>query len=115
MPLPPRRTTAKLIRLHPEELARIAERARACGRTPARFIRETALGAIPKARQHGDAESLLYTLAGIGNTLEQLASVARRGQSPALVGRIAAALDDHRALVEHLLQDRARPARQSSS
>jgi hypothetical protein len=39
-----RRTTAKLIRFHAEELPRITARAR--GHTPACFIRETALGAI---------------------------------------------------------------------
>ncbi len=115
MALPPRRTAAKLIRLYPEELAQLTTRARACGRTPARFIRETALGAIPKARQHGDTESLLHTLARIGNILEQLARVAQEGQNTALVARIIAALDDHRALVQHLVQDRERPARRPSS
>jgi hypothetical protein len=43
--MPERRTATKLIRFPPEELARITTRAQACGRTPARFIRESALGA----------------------------------------------------------------------
>src|SRR5919108_2428003 len=60
--MPERRTAAKLIRFHPEELARITERARACGRTPARFIRETALGAIPKPRQPAERDPLLREL-----------------------------------------------------
>jgi hypothetical protein len=48
--MPQGRTAAKLIRFAPDELAAVNRRARTCGRTPARFIREAALGAIPKAR-----------------------------------------------------------------
>ncbi len=48
--MPQGRTAAKLIRFDPDELAAVCRRARVCGRTPARFIREAALGAIPKAQ-----------------------------------------------------------------
>ena len=65
-----RRTATKLLRLHPEELARITERAEACGLNPARFIRETALGTKPKARHHADTDRLLRSLARIGHRLE---------------------------------------------
>lgn len=49
MPAIRRRATTKLLRLYPEELADITARAELCGLKPARFIRERALGARPKA------------------------------------------------------------------
>src|SRR5919204_648282 len=54
-----RRTAAKLIRFHREELARITERARASARTPGRFIREAALGAVPKPQQNTERDRVL--------------------------------------------------------
>ena len=64
-----RRTATKLIRLHPEELRQITECARRSGLTPARFIRETALGAKPRARPHAATGPLLRELARIGRCL----------------------------------------------
>src|SRR2546425_3755480 len=61
---PPRSTLfpyTTLFRSHPEELAHITARAQACGQTPARFIRETALGAKPKAQHHADTRSEEHT------------------------------------------------------
>jgi len=111
MPLSPRRTTTKLLRLHPEELARITARARSCGQTAARFIRETALGATPKARRHVDTEPLLRALTRIGSTLEQAAGLAQSGRGAALAERVAAALDMHLALVEQVGPDHYDPRR----
>src|SRR5213594_3586082 len=99
-----RRTTTKLLRLHPEELARIAARAQACGQTPARFIRETALGATPKARQHLDAESVLRTLGRL----------ARSRGDAVLAQRLADALEGHKALVEQVVHDGRPRSRQAS-
>ena len=110
----PRRTTTKLLRLHPEELARITARAQACGQTPARFIRETALGAAPKARQHLDAESVLRTLGRLGRSLEQAARLARSRGDAVLAQRLAAALEGHTALVEQVVHDGRRPSRRTS-
>ena len=70
------RTTAKLVRFSPEGIARVSERARSCGCTSARYIRETALGAIPKARHHADRDALVRELARIGRDLERLTRVA---------------------------------------
>lgn len=70
------RSTAKLVRFSPEEIARVSERARSCGYTSARYIRETALGAIPKARHHADRDTLLRELARIGRDLERLTRIA---------------------------------------
>src|SRR5260370_2563496 len=54
-------TTTKLLRLHPEELARITARARACGQTPPRYIRETAPAAIthPTMTRHTNSINTL--------------------------------------------------------
>jgi hypothetical protein len=70
------RTTAKLVRFSTEEIARVRERARSCGYTSARYIRETALGAIPKARHHADRDAVVRELARIGRELERLARIA---------------------------------------
>ena len=70
------RSTAKLVRFSPEEIARVRERARSCGYTSARYIRETALGAIPKARHHPDRDALIREFARIGRDLERLTRIA---------------------------------------
>ena len=98
-----RRTAAKLIRFRPDELASLTERARACGRTPARFIREAALGAVPKPRQHAGRDPLLRELARIGRTVDQLSRLAAEGQDKALADSLRAALDAHLAAVRCVL------------
>lgn len=105
-----RRTAAKLIRFHVDELARITERAEVCGRTPARFIRETALGAIPKPRHHAATNTLLRELARIGRCLHELARLAEASRHPTLAEQARAALDGHWALVRKVVEDRRRGA-----
>ena len=75
------------IRYTAVEWAAIVERARACGRAPARYVREVSLGATPKTKQGrrrgADAGRLLAQLARVGNSLTQLARVANAtGQLP---------------------------------
>jgi len=72
MPKSPRRTLAKLVRFAPDELALVALRANACGRTASRYIRESALGALPKSRHHEERDRLLAELARIGRDLSTL-------------------------------------------
>ena len=108
-----RRTATKLLRLHPEELARITERAEACGLKPARFIRETALGTKPKARHHADTDRLLRSLARIGRRLEQAARLTRRRPGATLAKQVAAALQEQHALVEHVIRDGQESARRA--
>jgi hypothetical protein len=106
-----RRTTAKLIRFAPEELAGITARAHACGLTPARFIRETALGAIPHARPHRDRDALLRALAHIGAHLERLSGPSMHEAHPDVATQLTAALDAHRAALRQLVRrDSARHA-----
>ncbi len=99
-----RRTATKLIRLHPEELRQITESARRSGLTPARFIREAALGTRPRARCHAAAGPLLRELARIGQSLDQLAHVAQASPDAALAEQMSAALKRHDALVRHIVQ-----------
>ena len=109
-----RRTAAKLIRFHPDELSQITECARRSGLTPARFIRETALGAAPRARSHAATAPLLRELARIGRSLDQLACCAEASQGAALGAQMNAALERHHALVRHIVQ-RYRPKGGSTS
>jgi hypothetical protein len=99
-----RRTIAKLIRFQAEELACITARARACGQTPAAFIRETALGAIPRPRPHTAAEPLLSELARIGRALDQLAHLAQTDLTAGLVEQVRTALGGHEALVRQVVE-----------
>ena len=109
------RTVAKLVRFSPDEIARISQRARACGRTVARYIRETALGAIPKARHHVDRDALLRELARTGRDLARLAQLAESTSvdcfSPGERDQLLAALADHRAALRTVAGERAEDGR----
>jgi hypothetical protein len=106
-----RRTTAKLIRFTPEELVCVTARAHACGLTPARFIRETALGAIPHARPHRDRDALLRALAHIGAHLERLSGQSMHDAHRDVATQLTATLDAHRAALRQLVRlDSARHA-----
>lgn len=115
MPATRRRTTTKLLRLHPEELADITARAQAYGLKPARFIREAALGPTPKALHQLETDRLLRALARIGRSLEQVARLTRTGIGAALAKHIAAARAEQHALVKQLMRNgglgRCRPSR----
>ena len=110
-----RRTAAKLIRFRPDELTQIVQRAHDCGRTPARFIREAALGAIPKPRHHADRDAMLRELAHVGRELDQLVRLATTGAGVAVTesvtARLSTALDAHAALVRHVLNGHRRDGR----
>jgi len=101
MPASRRRTATKLLRLHPDELARITARAEACGLNPARFIRETALGAVRKARHHADTDRLLHALARLGGRLEHALRQVQSAGNPNLAEQFAEIRNEHHALVAH--------------
>ncbi len=103
--MPQVRTAAKLIRFAPDELAAVSSRARACGRTPARFIREAALGAIPKARHNEERDRILLGLARLGGQLSLLAGRTNGGNQHESDGaQLAAALAEHRTVVRALIE-----------
>jgi hypothetical protein len=102
--MPQVRTAAKLIRFAPDELAAVCRRAHVCGRTPARFIREAALGAIPKARHNEHRDRTLLALARLGG---QLSVLARRingdKQHESYGAQLAVALAEHRTAIRALI------------
>ena len=114
MPATRRRTSTKLLRLFPEELADIAARAEAYGLKPARFIREAALGQSLKARHHVETDHLLRALARIGSDLEEVVRLAPTRRAPRLAKVVAAARAERDALVKRLMQDDRRAVRRSS-
>ncbi len=64
-----------------EEPAALRDRTRECGRPVAHYVRETALGSVPKARRHAAEQELIRYLARIGNTLHpRVVSRRRRGE-----------------------------------
>ncbi|MDQ2891182.1 MAG: MobC family plasmid mobilization relaxosome protein [Gemmatimonadota bacterium] len=64
------------IRFTSEEWTTIVARAADCGTPPARYVRKTALGAVPRVRRLQANAELIRQLARIGNNLNQLAYVA---------------------------------------
>jgi hypothetical protein len=102
LPMADRRTAAKLIRFHAAELSLVTEHARLCGLTPARFIREAALGVVPRAKRHADTAPLLHEMARIGRDLDQLARAVREHGEVPEAERLTAALDAHLAAVRRL-------------
>ena len=103
--MPQGRTAAKLIRFAPDELAAICRRAHSCGRTPARFIREAALGAIPKARHNEDRDRTLLALARVGGQLSVLAKrIDGDDQGEGDGTQLAAALAEHRTAIRALME-----------
>ena len=105
----PCRTAKSLVRFTPDEFAIIADRARACGRTPARFIREAALGAVPRERRSAVNADLVRQLARIGNNLNQLAVRAHTG-SPLPVDALEATLSELLAAVRRVESERVAKA-----
>ena len=83
-----------MVRFTADEFALIRECARECGKPPARYIRETALGAVPRSRRSNGNAAVIRELARIGNALTQLAEVARRPDTPADSAAIEAALGE---------------------
>src|SRR5438552_15919582 len=107
MPASRRRTTTKLLRRHPAELTGVTARAEAGGLNPARVIRETALGAVRKARHHADTDRLLRALARLGWRLERAMRHVRSTGDAELAELFAEIRNDHRALLAEVLALRA--------
>lgn len=90
----PKRTVPSMVRFTPDEFLIVAERARTCGRPPARYIREAALGAVPKARRTTGSAELIRELSDIGNTLQELRTIAESACDESVAERCEAVLLD---------------------
>jgi hypothetical protein len=99
------RTKPTLVRWTPAEIATVTERAKACNLPVARFVRECALGGVPKAARHVDQKALLRELARSGNNLNQLAHEAHAREMLPTQEKLDAALDFHMAVLRQLVDD----------
>src|SRR5580704_6864469 len=99
------RTKPTLVRWTPAEIATVTERAKECNLPVARFVRECALGAVPKAAHHIDQKALLRELARSGNNLNQLAHEAHAREMLPAQEKLDAALDFHMAVLRQLVDD----------
>lgn len=90
------------IRYTDAEWSVIVERARACGRPPARYVRETSLGGALKLRQSQTNAALIRELGRIGIALQRLATTARVENSLPQAATLDAALTEVIAVVRQL-------------
>jgi hypothetical protein len=76
----PRRTSKRTellrVRVSLEEHRTIRARAEECGRPTSTFVREVALGTVPRARPGRMDEKAVYHLGRIGNNINQLTRTA---------------------------------------
>jgi len=98
---PRRRTAAKVIYFHPDELARITSSARASCQSPSQFIRESALG------KSTAPDPIINELARIARRLDQLTQLHDKDDS-VLAEEVRAALKRHWGIVRELLTNRRR-------
>lgn len=89
-----KRTEALLVRLAPEERRAIRERAHLCGKGASTYMREVALGSVPRARPQRLEQKAVYHLSRIGNNLNQLAHAANATGRLAESRRIMRALEE---------------------
>ena len=94
----------------PEEWAAVVERAQACGLSPTRYVRETALGVIVRTRRHQEHTELIRQLARIGTTLSELAAFVRTGGAVPAAGAVDATLREVLEAIRRL--DRASAGRE---
>jgi hypothetical protein len=90
------------IRYTAAEWAAIVAHARACGRPPARYVRETSLGGVPKARSARVNDEVVRELGRIGTILSRLAAAAKQAGTAADRTAIETVLADLLAAVRQL-------------
>ena len=98
-----RRTRATIVRWTPTEIETIRSRAADCGRTVARYVRESALGSAPKPKRNADLQAALRELARSGNNLNQLAREAHAYAQFPDEAKIEAVLAEHVATIRRLV------------
>lgn len=90
------------IRYSSSEWSTIAERARVCGKPPARYVREVSLGVIPKPRSGQTDSALIRELGRIGTQLTHLRSTAASREMPGEEAGIDGVLAEILSLVRRL-------------
>ena len=66
------RRQPRKIRFSDREWAVIVDHARLCGRAPARYVRETALGAVPRSTRTQATAPIIHELGRLGTQLRRL-------------------------------------------
>ena len=97
-----RRTDLLRVRLSKHEREAIRSRADLCRKPLSTFVREVALGSIPRARPGRLEEKAIYHLGRIGNNLNQLARAANTTGRLVDERRLGAALDELLAAIRRL-------------
>ena len=82
------------VRMSPDELQAVAQRAHDCGKCLSTYMRVVALGSIPRARPRRLEQEAVYQLGRIGNNLNQLAYVANATGRLATERRLHEVLDE---------------------
>ena len=97
-----RRRLPRKIRYTTAEWEAITQRARLCGKPPARYVREVSLGAAPRPRTSQANAELIRELGRIGTALTQLAATARQGGVRPSADAIDATLAEILSIVRRL-------------
>jgi hypothetical protein len=97
-----RRRLPRKIRYTKAEWEAITQRARLCGKPPARYVREVSLGAAPRPRSSQANAELIRELGRVGTVLTQLAATARQGRAGLSADAIDATLADILSVVRRL-------------
>ncbi len=100
-----RRNKPTMVRWTPTEIASVTQRAKECQISVARFVRESALGAVPKAARNVDQKAFLRELSRSGNNLNQLAHEAHARDLFPAAEKLKAALAVHVAVLRQLADD----------
>ena len=72
LPAADRRTRRKVVVFSPAEWLVVEQRARECGLTPNRYIRDCAIGAVPKSAPGAAHAPLVRQLARVGTALRHV-------------------------------------------
>ena len=89
-------------RVSDAEMECLDERAHECGLTLSAFVRQTSLGAVPRARPGVAQRDAIHQLARIGNNLNQLARHANATRRVELSRRLAEVLDEVKQAIGRL-------------
>ena len=103
-PQRPHRVERVTVRLTGEERRLLERRAGECGRTVSAYLRETALGAVPRRSAGAAGRETRWHLARIGNNLNQLAYRANASGRVDAVETLRAVLAKLHPLLDELTQ-----------
>ena len=97
-----KRTELLRVRVSPEEHRTIRARANECGKPTSTFVREVALGTVPRARPGRIDEKAIYHLGRLGNNLNQIARVANTSGRVSVGRRLEKVLRGVQATLERI-------------